>query len=148
MRRFLVCGLLIAVAACTEKVIWLTPQLKMRESAWKLASETYHDGWVKRQERALCVYGYAIKDSVVTVTKAEKPVEFIADSVTVAYRCRDTLPVVTLHTHLIENGWRYRFSPFDTTQAKLLRAPFHILMSDAHAFSVLWKPVDIIRRNP
>lgn len=141
MKRAVVTAALVLALACAERVIWLSPQLRMNESAWKTASETYHDGWLKREERALCVVKHTVVDSVVTVQRFAKPIKLAADSISVAFDC--TTPAITLHTHLIENGLRYYFSPFDTSQARIREVPFHILMSDVHAFSVLWKPADL-----
>lgn len=145
MRCAAVAVLVVAVACyhpvsqpAPAPIVWLTPQLRMVDSAWNMARAVYHEGWLVREERSLCVgTAFSVQDSVITVRAFSRPFIIGSDSVTINYIC-PAGPV--LHTHLVENGWRYTPSPTDTATVKRLSAPFHLLMSDDHAMQVFWKP--------
>lgn len=138
--RTLLMSLLALMGCFRPTVVYLAPQLSMTAPAWRMADSTYHAGWVARKERALCVDQYDTRpDGTVVVQRLVAPDTVIAaDSVGIEYRCPRPMPV--LHTHLIENGWRYRPSPTDSNSLRTRSAPFSILMSDSHAFTIWWKP--------
>lgn len=102
------------------------------DSAWQWS-------WTHRREAAMCIpkgayaFGVALNGQPFVLVLG-----FIganvqdADSVNVRWKgsiCGDSLP--SFHTHLIENGMRWRPSPCDMHGAAMRpRVPFHLMASD------------------
>lgn len=134
-------------------LLWLSPTLSIEPAAFHFADSLYHAGWVQRTEKAACVTGYSIRpDGTVVVRRLEPGVVLRSDSIMVEYRCPlatnpglHDMNVPTLHTHLVENGGRYFPSWVDSAWAKKATAPFHLMMSDSHVWTVLWRPKDTHR---
>lgn len=122
-----------------ESPIWLTPQLSISPAAFHYADSLYHASWQERTEKAACIQQWQVRpDGTVVVQKIVPATIEYSDSVNVISRCPAPLPV--LHTHLIENGWRYTPSPTDSNTARKQPFPFQLMMSDSHVWTVLWKP--------
>lgn len=131
--RSLLAALLVLLGSCGSPLVTLGPDLKMTAAAWRTADSTYHAGWLKRQERALCITGWIVRDGTVVVSRFRAPLVVRSDSVTVEHiGCLGPI----LHTHLIENGMRWKPSPQDSLTLRMRGDPFHILMSDSHTFTV------------
>lgn len=113
-----------------------TDDLIMTRSAYAMAVAAYQVGWAENREMGLCATAWDTVSGWAIVYKFDLPAFVVlSDSLHVTFGCLHADDVF-LHTHLIDNGWRYTPSPPDSDAARQFVRPFHLLMSDPTTFTI------------
>jgi len=109
--------------------------LIMTRQAYRAAQEAWRGGWLARVEIALCAQAWDTVAGYVLVYQFTPATVEFADSLHIGlHACPDNAP--WLHSHVVDNDWRFIPSPPDSDTARLFPRAFHILMSDTNSFKL------------